>query len=101
MAYTPNTDFVGLWRSTAGGAAKSEMPGLDFVVAALNRTGLIKIVTAGVPPTVNQTTTAWFQPSSPSFSSEGILYLWDATSSSYKPATPALFAAYLQVALGA
>jgi hypothetical protein len=89
MAYSPNTDFVGLWRANAGGVNKGEMPGLDFVVAALNRAGILRVVTAGAPPTVNQSTTAWFQPANPTFSAEGILYLWNGTS--YVPATPELF----------
>ena len=100
MSYTPNTDFIALWRNQSGGAAKAEMPGLDFVVTALARAGLITLATSSTAPTSSQPTTMWLQPSNPSYSAEGILYLWDATSTSYKVATPALFAKYL-VATGA
>lgn len=100
MSYTPNTDYVALWRNQSGGAAKAEMPSLDFIVAALGRAGLITVVTNSMPPTSGQPTTMWFQPANPTYAAEGILYLWDATAGTYKQATPTLFAKYL-VALGA
>jgi hypothetical protein len=96
MTYQPGTDFVGLYRAMTGGAKKGEMPGLDFVVAAMQRSGILNVSISGSQPTTNQTKTAWFRPASPSYSSEGILYLWDATSTSYVVATPKLFYAYLQ-----
>jgi hypothetical protein len=93
MVYTPGTDFVGLWRAVTGGAQKGEMPGLDFTVAALKRSGLLNVSISGTQPTSNQAKTAWFRPASPTFSAEGILYLWNG--SAYVTATPALFLAYL------
>lgn len=91
MSYNPSTDFVGLWRAVSGGVQKSEMPGMDFVVSALARAGIIRAVISQTPPTTNQTTTAWFKPANPSFGAEGALFLWDVGSSSYLPATPELF----------
>ncbi len=95
MAYNYLTDFVGLWRATTGGVEKGEMPGLDFVVAALGRAGILNLVISGSPPVVNQDTTAWFKPSAspPDYAAEGVLYLWNGTT--YVPATPELFFIFL------
>lgn len=101
MSYNPATDFVGLWRTVTGGVAKGEIPGLDFVVSALGRAGLITVSVSGTQPVANQATTAWFQPASPSYSAEGALYLWNATASAYQAATPALFRQFLEVSWGA
>jgi len=91
MPYNPSTDLVGLWRAASGGVEKAQMPGLDFVVAALGRAGLMRIVTSQTAPTTNQSTTAWFQPANPSYASEGSLFLWDPSLNMYVPATPELF----------
>jgi hypothetical protein len=99
MAYNFLTDFVGLWRATTGGVEKAEMPGLDFVVAALGRAGILNLVISGSPPVVNQATTAWFKPAVPDYAAEGVLYLWNGTM--YVPATPGLFYTFLSVSLGA
>jgi hypothetical protein len=95
MTYQPGTDFVGVWRAQTGGAKKGEMPGLDFLVAALQRSGVLNVSISGTQPTSNQATTAWFKPATPSYSAEGVLYFWDALSTSYLPATRKLFYAYL------
>lgn len=89
MPYNPSNDFVGLWRAVSGGVEKAQMPGLDFLVAALGRAGILRVVTSATPPVTNQNSTAWFQPANPSFSAEGILFLWNG--STYVPATPELF----------
>ena len=91
MAYNPATDFVGLWRGVTGGVEKVEMPGLDFVIAALGRAGIINLTFGGTPPTTNQSTTAWLVPASPSYTAEGVFQLWNATAGAYAPATPRLF----------
>lgn len=91
MPYNPSSDFVGLWRAISGGVEKAEMPGLDFVVAAMSRAGLMRTVTSQTAPTVNQSTTAWFKPAAQSFASEGTLFLWDPSLNMYVPATPELF----------
>lgn len=91
MPYSPSTDFVGLWRAVSGGVEKAEMPGVDFMVSALTRAGLMRTVTSQTAPTTNQNRTAWFRPANPSFSSEGSLFLWDPSLSMYVPATPELF----------
>jgi hypothetical protein len=96
MTYQPSTDFVGLFRAVTGGAQKGEMPGLDFMVSALKRSGILNVSIAGTQPTSNQAKTAWFRPATPSYSAEGTLYLWDATGSAYVLATPKLFYTYLQ-----
>ncbi len=95
MAYNYLTDFVGLWRAVTNGVEKGEMPGLDFVVAALGRAGILNLVISGSPPVVNQDVTAWFKPSSspPDYAAEGVLYLWNGTA--YVPATPDLFFQFL------
>ncbi len=99
MAYNYLTDFVGLWRATAGGVEKGEMPGLDFVVAALGRAGILNLVISGSPPITNQDTTAWFKPATPfDWAAEGVLYLWNG--SAYVPATPALFFTFLAASVG-
>ena len=91
MPYNPSSDLVGLWRAISGGVEKAEMPGLDFVVAAMSRAGLMRTVTSQTAPTVNQSTTAWFKPAAQSFASEGTLFLWDPSLNMYVPATPELF----------
>jgi len=95
MSYTPSTDFVGLYRNGGGGVLPAEMPGLDFVVAALARAGLITLFVGQTAPTVNQETTAWFKPALPTYSAEGVLFLWNAFIKSYQQATPALWDAML------
>lgn len=96
MGYTPATDFLALLRNTGGGVRTEQMPGLDWVVAALARAGFITLAVSATAPVTSQATTAWFQPASPSWSAEGILYLWNAQAvpAAYQPATPALWAAY-------
>lgn len=101
MTYNPSTDFVGLWRAISGGVQKAEMPGLDFVVAALGRAGLVNVSVSSTQPVANQSTTAWFQPASPSYAAEGALYLWNSGTSSYVAATPALFRQFLEASFGA
>jgi hypothetical protein len=94
MSYNPLTDFVALLRSTGGGVRTEQMPGLDFVVVALSRAGFITLAVQATAPISNQAATAWFQPASPSWSAEGILYLWNPAISAYQPATPALWEQY-------
>lgn len=101
MVYNPATDFVALWRLIDGIAvAKAEMPGLDFVLAALARSGLITLSVSATPPLANQSTTVWLQASVPSYAAEGVLRLWDAGTATYVPATQALFLKLLQAATG-
>lgn len=100
MAYNPATDFVGVWRRSGGNVSKAEMPGLDFVIAALARAGVITLSVSATAPVVNQSTTAWLQAAVPSFSGEGSFKLWDAGASAYAAATPALFLKFLQATAG-
>ena len=100
MSYNPATDFLGLWRNIAGQVSKTEMPGLDYVVAALARAGAITLSVSATAPVVSQSTTAWLQAAVPSYSAEGALFLWDPVATAYAPATPALFLKMLEAAAG-
>jgi hypothetical protein len=93
MTYTPSTDFVGLMRAVTGGVQKGEIPGLDFMISALSRSGLINVTISLTEPVANQSTTMWFVPATPSYSAEGALFLWNGAA--YVAATPALFNDYL------
>lgn len=91
MSYNPTTDFLGLLRSTAGGVRITRMPGIDWLIEALSRLGFASVSVSLTAPTVNQQTTAWFQPSTPDWSAEGQLFLWNPVAAAYQPATPALW----------
>lgn len=93
MAYTPTTDFLVLLRQTPNGMRLAEVPGLDYLVAALARAGMFSLSVGQLAPTTNQATTAWFQPAVPSWNREGVLFLWNAVTVEYEPATPVLWAA--------
>jgi len=95
MSYAPTTDFIALLRLTANGVRNERMPGLDYVVSALARAGLLNISVSQTAPVTNQAATAWFRPAVPTWTAEGILYLWNATTSAYEVATPALWTAFL------
>lgn len=91
MSYNPLTDFLALLRSTGGGVRTERIPGLDYVVSALARAGLITLFVGQTAPTVNQSTTVWFQPASPSWTAEGQVFLWNPGTSSFQTATPTLW----------
>lgn len=94
MSYNPITDFLALLRTTAGGVRSERMPGLDFVVSALARAGMITLYVGQTEPVVNQAATAWFVPASPSWVAEGVLFLWNVDAGKYQVATPALWTAF-------
>lgn len=98
MSYTAATDLLALLRSTSGGLRTLSMPGLDFMVSAFARAGLINLVVGQTAPIVNQAGTAWFKPATPAWASEGVLYLWNGSTAEYEPATPALWASLLSAA---
>ncbi len=100
MAYDPTTDFIGLWRNSGGAVSKLEMPGLDYLIIAFARAGLLEVAVSGTAPTVNQATTAWLQSAAPDWSAEGVLRLWDPVALAYAPATPTLFLYLLQASAG-
>lgn len=95
MSYSPLTDFLGLLRQSGNSVVMERMPGLDYVVAALMRAGLFTLSVGQTPPTSNQPTTVWFRPSLPSWVAEGNVFLWNASTSAYELATPALWKALL------
>lgn len=99
MSYAPSTDFLALLRLLPGGVRTERMPGLDWLVAALARAGLLTLSVSQTAPTTNQSTTAWFKPALPSWTAEGALYLWNASTAAYEPATPILWAALFAVAV--
>lgn len=96
MAYDPTKDFLALWRNIAGVVSKTEMPGLDYVVAALARAGIVSLSVSATAPVVAQSTTAWLKTAVPSNSAEGVLNLWNKVTTAYLPATPALFLQFLE-----
>lgn len=98
MSYTPTTDFLALLRQTGAGVRSERMPGLDYVVSALARAGLITLFAGAAAPIANQSTTVWFRPSVPSWTTEGTVFLWNAAIGAYAPATPVLWS-YLFLAL--
>jgi hypothetical protein len=100
MVYNPATDFVGLWRLSGGNVAKAEMPGLDFVIEALARAGVITVVVSATAPVVNQSITAWLRAATPSWTGEGSFFLWDKVTTAYLPATPGLFLQFLEATAG-
>lgn len=91
MAYDPLTDFLALLRQSADGVGFERMPGIDYVVSAMARAGMFRLSVGQTPPTSNQQSTVWFKPSVPSWVTEGIVYLWDASTAAYAIATPALW----------
>lgn len=95
MAYEPTTDFLALLRLASGAVSTERMPGLDYVLAALDRIGLFQLSVGQTAPVVNQATTVWLQPSLPTWVAEGNVFLWNATAAEYEPATAALWASLL------
>ena len=95
MSYNPTTDFIGLLRLVGSGVRSERMPGLDYVVAALNRAGMFALSIGQTAPTVNQSSTFWFQPAIPSWTAEGTLYIWNPVALAYQVATPALWQSFL------
>lgn len=101
MAYHPLTDFIALTRRGPDGVVFERMPGLDYVVAALGRAGLSAIWVGQTAPTANESVTVWVRPANPSWTTEGTVLLWNATSLAYEPATPALWSElFVRLGLG-
>jgi hypothetical protein len=95
MSYAPTIDFLALLRTTAAGVTNARVPGLDYVVAALVRAGMFQLSVSQTAPIVNQSTTAWLKPALPSWTAEGVLFLWNVRTLKYEIATPALWTALL------
>jgi hypothetical protein len=95
LSYSPITDFLSLLRQSAAGEEILSMPGLDYVVAAMARAGLFTLSVGQTAPLTNQQTTVWLKPSVPSWVAEGTVYLWNAATGAYAPATSALWTALL------
>lgn len=98
MSYNPTTDFLGIVRTAYGVTSLGKLPGLDFVIAAMARAGMIRLYTGQMAPTVNQDSTVWLRTSSPSWVAEGAVFLWNAATQAFEAATPELWAAILQPA---
>ncbi len=95
MSYDPVTDFLALLRRTASGVENERMPGLDYIVYALARAGLFRLYIGQSEPIVNQPTTVWLKTALPSWTAEGIVFLWNSDIGEYQQATPALWNALL------
>lgn len=91
MSYSPTIDFLGLLRQTSGGIELSRMPGLDYVVAALARANLFNLFVGQTAPIVNQATTVWLKPALPSWTAEGVVYIWNPATQQYETATATLW----------
>lgn len=92
MSYNPVTDFLGMLRQTALGPVElARMPGMDCVLSAMARAGIITLSVGQTAPTVNQATTVWLQPALPSWTAEGKVFIWNPTTAAYELATPALW----------
>jgi hypothetical protein len=90
MAYDPVTDFLTLARQTSGGVRIESMPGLDYVLVALERMGFCNVwINPSTPPT--NATTAWLKTSSTSYATEGSVFLYDPVTDAFEPATPELW----------
>lgn len=100
MAYNPATDFLALWRNIAGQVSKEQVPGLDYVVRAMARAGLFTLTVSATAPVANQATTAWLQTAVPSYSAEGVFFLWDKVTTAYLPATAGLFLQFMEATIG-
>lgn len=100
MTYSPATDFNALWRNTGGALQALQVPGLDYVIEALARAGVINVTVSATAPVANQSTTAWLQAAVPSYSAEGVFQLWNKVTTAYAPATPTLFQQFLEACAG-
>lgn len=95
MSYEPTTDFLGLLRQDGANVEQARMPGLDFVVSALARAGIIRLWVGQEQPSVNQAATVWMLPALPSWTAEGVVFLYNSGTGQYEAATPALWNALL------
>lgn len=98
MAFLSSSDFVALIRKVGvSQPALERMPPIDFVTKIMAEMGLISVYVGASAPTLNQTTTLWLRPATPSYFGNGTLFAWDGATSQYLPITPALFIEYLLV----
>jgi hypothetical protein len=93
MAYSPGTDLLGLLRQTSGGMRSVRMPGMDYILVALARANMFVISVEPTPPVEEQAVTVWLRPASPSWATEGDVFLWNTNTGEYEPATFELWAA--------
>lgn len=93
MSYNPSIDLLALLRETSGGMRVERMPGLDYLVVGLARAGMFLLSTDQTPPTDDRAITVWLRPAQPSWATEGAVYLYNAATLEYEPATPALWGA--------
>lgn len=98
MSYAPTIDFVAILRRVASGVELARMPGLDFAIAAMARANLFRLWVGQDAPLSSQASTVWLRPALPSWTAEGIVFLWSAETEAYELATPALWARLLLAA---
>lgn len=101
MSYNPLTDFLALLRLGTGGASVERMPGMDFMLAAMSRAGMFQLATGQDAPAVNQPTTVWLKTALPSWTAEGVVYLWNSDTEAYELATMDLWSQLLARATAA
>lgn len=97
MSYSPITDFLSLLRRTPRGDRLAQMPGLDYVIAAMARMQMFTLWTGATAPLTSQASTVWLKPAQPSWSAEGGVFLWNGVTDQFEPATPALWYALLSI----
>lgn len=101
MSFNSATDLLALWRQTSGGDVRAgRMPGVDYIVAALSRLGLINVSTGQTEPALNKSTTVWVKPALQSWAQEASIYLYNTVTAEYELATPALWFALLSAGSG-
>lgn len=91
MSYDPTTDFLGLLRLVGSSVRSERMPGLDWATSALYRMGMFALSVGQTAPVASQSTTVWLKPAIPSWSAEGVVFLWNPTAGEYQQATPTLW----------
>jgi hypothetical protein len=95
MSYEPTTDFLALLRQEGSAVELARMPGLDYLLSAMARAGFVTLWSGQEAPTANQASTVWIKPALPSWTAEGVVFLYDADADDFVTATPALWAALL------
>ena len=91
MSYDPLTDFMGLVRRTSGGARVAQIPGLDYIIAAMARMAQFKLAVQQTAPITDQAETVWLRSATQSWTAEGTVFLWNKNTMEYEPATPELW----------
>jgi len=90
-----NGDFILTIRRSLTNPTLGSAPFVDSILDTLLTAGILNVSISETAPTSNQANTIWLQPLASSWTGNGMVYMWNAASSAYVVATPALFAAYV------